>query len=156
MLRVCEISLSAFLKATKGVNSAFSQWHEIDQNSISAFAEATKDHQFIHVDPARAALTPFGGPIAHGFLPLSLLSALLEDGIGAINGVEMSMNYGFDKIRFLKPVCAGQSIRARFFLKDVEARSLGQTKLHIAVTVEIKNEEKPALIAEWLVLLIAK
>lgn len=133
-----------------------SKWHEIDQNRISAFAEVTKDHQFIHVDPARAISTPFGGTIAHGFLPLSLLSVMLEEGIGTISGVEMSMNYGFDKIRFLMPVRAGQSVRARFYLSEIEARPAGQSKLYITVTVDIQNEEKPALIAEWLVLLIAK
>lgn len=142
-----------------------SDWSEISQARIDAFAELTGDHQYIHVDPARAALTPFGGTIAHGYLTLSLLAMQAEQALSPIRGVVMGMNYGFDKIRFLAPVRAGKRVRAQFTLAEVVEHAAGATtavqpgaprqwRLRWQVTVEIEGESKPALVADWLTLLV--
>lgn len=132
-----------------------SGWMEVTQNRIDRFAEATDDHQFIHVDPVRARQSPFGGTIAHGFLSLSLLSTLFEDAVGPIDGASLSVNYGFNSVRMISPVRAGSRIRGRFALKDVVMRKPGQWQLTLDITVDIENEEKPALVCEWLVLCMA-
>ncbi|MCV6587324.1 MAG: MaoC family dehydratase [Marinibacterium sp.] len=144
-----DISLSDF-RARVGQDLGVSGWVVVDQPRINAFADATDDHQFIHVDPARAAETPFGGPIAHGFLTLSLLVPLARDAVPGIEGRKMAVNYGFDKIRFLAPVPAGARIRGRFRLLEVTQRAPGQVQTRTDVTVEIDGNDTPALIAEWL------
>jgi acyl dehydratase len=106
--------------------------------------------QFLHVDPAAAANTPFGGAIAHGFLTLSMLSAMAYDAVPRVEGVAMGVNYGFDKIRFVAPVLAGARIRGHFKLKAVTKRSGAEWQMRNGVEVEIEGGSKPALIAEWL------
>ena len=141
----------AKLKERVGSELGVSQWHPIDQDMIDRFAGVTGDHQFIHVDPARAkAETPFGGTIAHGFLTLSMLSILLSEVMPRIEGTITSINYGFEKIRFLTPVRSGARIRGRFVLKDVTERGKGEVLFRNEVTVEIEGGAKPALVAEWL------
>ena len=127
-----------------------SRWIEVDQARIDAFAEVTEDRQFIHIDPEAAKATPFGGTIAHGFLTLSLASAMSYDALPPLEGVVMGGNYGFDKLRFLAPVPAGSRVRGRFRLLSVEDKGGGRWLLKHELTVEIEGGDKPALIAEWL------
>ena len=138
------------LSALIGQEMGVSDWITVDQARIDAFAETTDDRQFIHIDPERAATTPFGGTIAHGFLTLSLLSAMTYEATPPLEGVVMGVNYGFDKIRFLAPVRAGKRIRGRFTLMSADDKGGGRWLLKHEVTVEIEGEPKPALIAEWL------
>ena len=133
-----------------GTEIGVSRWITVDQARIDAFAEITEDRQFIHIDPVAAAQTPFGGTIAHGFLTLSLLSAMTYDAVSPLDGVMMGVNYGFDKLRFLAPVPAGSNVRGRFKLLSAEDKGGGRWLLKHEVTVEIDGAEKPALIAEWL------
>lgn len=141
-------------KAKIGQTIGVSNWHGLDQARISAFAEVTGDHQFIHVDPDAAANTPFGGTIAHGFLTLSLTATMAPEAIAFLPGQRMFINYGFDKIRFLTPVPVGSRVRAKFVLDDVALRGPGQILHTIGVEVELENAEKPALIATWLSLAV--
>ena len=137
-----------------GADLGTSSWLLIDQARIDTFADCTLDHQFIHVDPVKAAQTPFGGTIAHGFLSLSLLSHFAGTvGCGFENAV-MGINYGFDRVRFLTPVKANSRIRARARLLDVQEKSPGQFLIKQEVSLEIEGEPKPALIAEWLTMAI--
>lgn len=131
-----------------------SDWFAIDQKRIDAFADATLDHQFIHVDPERARQTPFGGTIAHGFLTLSLLPFLQQSMADLVvpEGMKMGMNYGFDRIRFMAPVKVDSRVRARAKLLDAQERRAGQWLLRFEYAVEIEGGDRPALIAEWLVL----
>jgi acyl dehydratase len=122
----------------------------IGQSQIDAFADLTGDHQFIHVDPVRAAGTPFGGTIAHGFLTLSLLSRFAGKARPRIAGTRHSVNYGFDKLRFVAPVPAGARVRGRFRLTRLDQRAPGELTQHYEVTVEIEGAERPALIADWI------
>jgi acyl dehydratase len=140
--------------ALAGTEVGVSRWFAIDQPRIDAFADITEDRQFIHIDPEAARATPFGGAIAHGFLTLSMLSALAMDALPAIEGRVMGVNYGFDKLRFLSPVPAGARIRGRFKLESVTPRSASEYLFRTIVTVEIEGAAKPALIAEWLTLSI--
>jgi acyl dehydratase len=133
-----------------GSEIGVSRWFEISQARINAFAEITEDMQFIHIDPAAAGATPFGGPVAHGFLTLSMLSAMAYDAVPRVEGVAMGVNYGFDKVRFVAPVRAGARIRGRFKLMAVTQRSSSEWQMRNAVEVEIEGAPKPALIAEWL------
>lgn len=133
-----------------GQEVGVSRWIEIDQARIDAFAKITEDEQFIHVDPEAAQATPFGGTIAHGFLTLSLASAMSYDAVKPLEGVVMGVNYGFDKLRFLAPVPAGSKVRGRFKLLSAEDKGGGRWLLKHELTVEIEGSEKPALIAEWL------
>jgi len=137
-----------------GTEIGVSRWIEIDQERINAFARLTEDEQFIHIDPDMARHTPFGGTIAHGFLTLSLGSAMSYDAVKLIDGVVMGVNYGFDRLRFLAPVKAGKRVRGRFVLKNAENKGSdgGITRwlLTHEMTVEIEGEDKPALIADWL------
>lgn len=133
-----------------------SEWLEITQARIDQFADATNDHQFIHTDAEKAAQTPFGGTIAHGFLTLSLLSYLLSQNSIAPEGTVMGLNYGSDKVRYLTPVKAGQRIRAQQKVIEVAEKRPGQWLCKIAVTVEIDGESTPALIAEILTMFIVK
>ena len=136
-----------------GTEIGVSGWITVDQARIDAFANATEDHQFIHVDAEAAARTPFGGTIAHGFLSLSLLSRMAYDVMLVPEGLKMGVNYGFDRVRFLAPVRSGKRVRGRFVLQAADEKAPGQLLTRHAVTVEIEGEEKPALTAIWLGLL---
>lgn len=138
------------LQSLIGTEVGVSRWVEVDQARIDAFAKITEDEQFIHVDPEAAKATPFGGTIAHGFLTLSLASAMSYDAVAPLEGVVMGVNYGFDKLRFLAPVPAGSKIRGRFKLLGAEDKGGGRWLLKHELTVEIDGADKPALIAEWL------
>ena len=131
-----------------------SDWFTVDQDRINAFANATNDHQFIHVDPEAAKATPWGTTIAHGFLTLSLLPFLTASAGIVPEGMVMAINYGSDKVRFLEPVRVGSEIRARVRLADVTEKAPGRYLFKTDVTVEIKGSEKPALIAETLSMFI--
>ena len=133
-----------------GQEVGVSRWIAVDQARIDAFAEITEDRQFIHIDPEAAKATPFGGTIAHGFLTLSLASAMSYDAVPPLEGVVMGVNYGFDKLRFLAPVPAGSRVRGRFRLLSAEDKGGGRWLLKHELTVEIDGGDKPALIAEWL------
>lgn len=126
-----------------------SDWFAIDQDRIDRFADVTEDHQFIHVDPERAASSPFGGTIAHGMLTLSMIVHLCEKFAPDIEGLQMVINYGFDKVRFAAPVKVGKRIRAVAKLLEAKERG-GQLIVKTKVTIEIEDEPKPALAAEWL------
>ena len=131
-----------------------SAWLRIDQAQIDTFADATHDHQFIHVDAEKAAATPFGATIAHGFLTLSLVSHFLGECGIAPDNVQMAINYGSDKVRFLEPVRVGAEVRAQAVLKDVREKRPGQVLVTTRVTVEIRGAENPALVADILTLFI--
>ncbi len=134
-----------------GKTLGVSQWLRIDQDRINRFADVTQDHQFIHIDEEAAAKTPFGGTIAHGFLTLSMLSKFaLDGGMPVFDGVKMGVNYGFEKVRMVSPVRAGKRVRGVFTLMSAEEKTPGNWKLVMAVKVEIEDEEKPALVAEWI------
>jgi len=138
------------IRARVGEEIGVSSWIEVSQERIADFAEATEDRQFIHIDPAAAAQTPFGGTIAHGFLSLSLLSRMGAEVMLIPDGVKMAVNYGLDRVRFLAPVRAGKRVRGRFTLDSVEEKAPGQVLMRHIVTVEIEGEDKPALTAVWL------
>ena len=142
------------IRALEGTELGVSSWLTIDQERIDGFAEATDDRQFIHVDAAAAAQTPFGGTIAHGFLSLSLLSRMAVEVLPLPPTLRMVVNYGLDRVRFIAPVRSGKRVRGRFRLDCVEERSSGQLLLRHHVTVEIEDEDKPALTADWLALLL--
>jgi acyl dehydratase len=128
-----------------------SEWLLIDQAMIDRFAEATGDFQYIHVDPERAAQTPFGGTVAHGFLTLSLLSRLNATlGRPPIKGIRMGINYGLDRVRFVHPVRSGSRVRAVTTIAAIEEKRPGQFQQTLNVTVEIEGVEKPALTAVWI------
>ena len=133
-----------------GKEVGVSEWMTVDQNRINQFADATGDHQYIHVDPERAAQTPFGTTIAHGFLTMSLMVEMGYEGSTKLENSVMGINYGFDKLRFINPVKVDNRIRGRFQLVSAEEKNPNQWLLKHAVTVEIEGEDKPALIAEWL------
>jgi len=139
------------IKARIGQNIGTSKWFDIGQQRIDDFADATEDHQFIHIDVERAKKeTPFGGTIAHGFLTLSLLAPMGYDALPAIANRAMGINYGLDKVRFLSPVRAGSRVRGHYKLVDVTPRSPKELLFKYEVTVEIEGQERPALIAESL------
>ncbi len=138
------------LNSLVGQDVGVSSWHLIDQTRINAFADVTRDHQFIHVDPGRAAETPFGRTIAHGFLTLSLLSVMGQEAQPKLQGARMGINYGFDRIRFLSPVRVGSRIRGRFVLAHMTGVKDGEIDLLWKTTVEIEGEQRPALKADWL------
>ena len=138
------------IHAQVGREIGVSDWIEVSQDRISEFAEATEDRQFIHVDPAAAAQTPFGGTIAHGFLSLSLLSRMAADVMQVPDTTKMAVNYGLDRVRFLAPVRSGKRVRGRFVLDSVDEKAPGQILMRHTVTVEIEGEDKPALTAQWL------
>ncbi|MFC2177441.1 MaoC family dehydratase [Actinomycetota bacterium] len=138
----------------KGSDLGYSEWFLIDQQRVNDFADATIDHQFIHVDEAAATAGPFGGTIVHGFLTLSLLVHLASELAPPLDSLVMGINYGFEKIRFLAPVPVGSEIRAHMTVADVIERSPGQFLFTQDVTVEIRGKDKPALVAQWLSLQI--
>ena len=138
------------LQAKTGEVLGVSDWLEVSQERINKFAEATGDFQFIHVDEEKAKLTPFGGTIAHGFLTLSLIPVLSSMTEGArVTDVKMGVNYGGNKTRFISPVRAGKRVRAHVKLLDLVEKRPGQWQQTNEYTIEIEGEEKPALIAEW-------
>jgi len=150
----CTVSI-ATLDQHIGKEVGVTDWLEITQEQVNQFADATLDHQFIHVDPEAAAKTPFGGPIAHGFLTLSLLSYFAVNGAGvSVDGTVMGINYGLDKVRFVQPVRVGKRVRARSILLSGEEKKPNHLLFKQAVTVEIEGENKPALIAEWLTMVV--
>ncbi|MGB7240971.1 MAG: MaoC family dehydratase [Sulfitobacter sp.] len=142
------------LSACLGAEIGVSRWFAIDQSRIDAFAETTEDRQFIHLDPERAAMTPFGGTVAHGFLTLSMLSAMSYDALPKLRGQTTSVNYGFDKLRFVAPVIRRARIRGRFTLDRIEEREDRSLMLLLAVTIEIENHDRPAISALWRVLFL--
>jgi acyl dehydratase len=127
-----------------------SHWLNVGQARIDAFATVTEDDQFIHVDPVRASETVFGGTVAHGFLTLSLLSAMAYSVLPLIEGAAHGVNYGFDRVRFLHPVRSGSRVRARFTLVSATERPERAWLLTYDVSVEIDGAAKPALAAQWL------
>jgi acyl dehydratase len=141
------------IRARIGSETGVSGWLTVDQGRIDAFADATEDRQFIHVDPAAAAQTPFGGTIAHGFLTLSLLSRMGAEAMLLPETLRMAVNYGFERVRFIAPVRSGSRVRGRFVLASVDEKGPGQVLVRHSVTVEIEGQEKPALVASWLGLL---
>ena len=138
------------IRAKVGHPIGISDWIEVPQDRISAFADATDDHQFIHVDAKAAAAVGFGGTIAHGFLTLSLLSRMAADAMLIPDTTKMAVNYGLDRVRFLAPVKSGKRVRGHFTLESAEEKAPGQLLLKHQVTVEIEGEDKPALTAQWL------
>ena len=139
------------LQAMVGTVIGTSQWLTVDQPMIDKFAEATGDHQFIHVDVEKAKLTPFGGTIAHGFLSLSLMPALTATAdLPRPDGIKMGVNYGGNKTRFLAPVRSGKRVRGHFKLLELDEKRPGQWQQTVEYTLEIEGEDKPALIAEWI------
>lgn len=131
-----------------------SDWFPIDQDLVNRFADLTHDHQFIHVDVEAAKRTPLGGTIAHGFLTLSLQSHLAGAVMPRVEGATMVFNYGFDKLRFVSFVRVGARIRAAIVLKAVEPKGPGQTLVTYGLTVEIEGESRPAIVADWLSLVV--
>ncbi len=145
----------ATMQDAVGKELGVSDWFEVTQEDVNSFADVTRDHQFIHIDPEKAAQTPFGGTIAHGFMSLSMLSHLAEKGAGVwVENANMGVNYGFDKVRFIHPVRVGSKIRARSTLMSAEEKSPGQYLFKSAITIEIDGIEKPALMAEWLTMAV--
>ncbi len=135
---------------------AVSSWVLVDQPMIDRFADATGDHQFIHVDPERAAHTPFGGTIAHGFLIQSLLPRLRDEARpDATDGARMEVNYGTNKLRFVSAVRSGKAVRGRFRTVEILEKRPGQFQVTTEATIEIDGETKPALICEWVTQLLS-
>lgn len=144
------IATLAELRARVGQEIGASDWLVLDQQRINAFAEATGDHQWIHVDAERAGReTPFGSTIAHGFLTLSLMSALMRNTV-SIGGLRMIINYGLNRVRFVSPVPSGSRVRARVALAAVEDVK-DATQATWNITVEREGGDKPSVVAEWLV-----
>ncbi len=144
-----EMTIAEFERCV-GQEIGTSDWIAVDQSRIDAFANCTEDQQFIHVDPERARSTPFGGTVAHGFLTLSMLAKLAAMATPKL-AVEMSVNYGFDRIRFIVPVRSGERIRGRFTLRDFVWLDATRCRQTVEVVVEIEGHEKPALITDWIV-----
>ncbi|MFO3659570.1 MaoC family dehydratase [Pseudomonas amygdali] len=140
------------LKHYIGKDAECSDWLTIDQERINLFAEATGDFQFIHVDPVKAAQTPFGATIAHGFLSLSLIPKLMEGIMVLPEGLKMAVNYGMDSVRFVQPVLVNSRVRLKVQLTEVTEKKPGQWLLKAIATLEIEGQEKPASVAEPLTL----
>ena len=139
------------MKAKVGETLGSSEWLLVDQEMINKFADATGDHQFIHINEEMAKMTPFGGTIAHGFLTLSLFPVLMaKSDCPKVEGVKMGVNYGGNKVRFLAPVRSGKRVRGHFKLLELEEKRPGQWQQTLEFTVEIEGEDKPALMAEWI------
>ena len=139
------------LAAKVGENIGTSEWVEMSQDRINQFADATGDHQFIHINEEAAKMTPFGGTIAHGFLTLSLIPLLGASTDGPkVADVKMGVNYGGNKTRFISPVRSGKRIRGHWKLLEMVEKRPGQWQQTVEITIEIEGEDKPALIAEWM------
>jgi acyl dehydratase len=149
------LSLEAY-RALVGQEVLVGDWICVDQPMVDRFAELTGDRQFIHVDPERAARTPFGGTIAHAFLVLSLIGGVGVEALPRPAGMVFGLNYGFERVRFAAPVRTGKRVRPRFTLESVEERAPGQLISTLAVTIEIEGEDKPAVVADWLVLAVVR
>ncbi|MBB5958388.1 acyl dehydratase [Saccharothrix tamanrassetensis] len=141
------------LAAAKGEHLGHGAWHEITQQEIDLFADATGDHQWIHVDLEKAKAGPFGAPVAHGYLTLSLIPLLVRD-IYAVEGLKMGVNYGLNKVRFPSPVTVGSRVRASAELTEITELAQGMQAM-VKVIVEIEDNPKPACVAETVVLLVA-
>ncbi|MEJ8571376.1 MaoC family dehydratase [Microbaculum marinum] len=137
------------VNALVGQPLAPSRWRVIDQAMIDDFADLINDHQYIHVDPVRARASPFGGTVAHGFLSLSIFGGLAAEIAPKLENGQMSVNYGFDRIRFAAPVREGAEVRTVLTLKAVEAQGSGVVNLLYDAVLEIRGEGKPAIVAEW-------
>jgi acyl dehydratase len=148
------LSLAEY-RAANGREIGRSEWVLIDQRMIDAFAALTGDNQYIHIDPARARQSPLGGTVAHGFLTLAVVGGLGPKNIPPIEGTKIGYNYGFNRVRLVTPVASGSRIRAVFVARGAEERAPGQVMLTLDVTVEIENGTKPALVAEWLTLMVS-
>jgi acyl dehydratase len=137
--------------ATKvGQHIGTSEWVEMSQDRINLFADATGDHQFIHINEEAAKMTPFGGTIAHGFLTLSMIPYLSANSdLPKVEGVKMGVNYGGNKTRFIAPVRSGKRIRGHWKLVELVEKRPGQWQQTHEITIEIEGEDKPALITEW-------
>ena len=131
-----------------------SDWFLIEQSRINQFADVTLDHQYIHIDPERAAQTDLGGTIAHGFLMLSLLPKLVEKSMLTPEGMVMGINYGFDKVRFLNPVRPGDRVRETGAVLDMQDKGDGRYLQKLGVSLEIEGVDKPAVVCEWLNLFV--
>ena len=139
------------LKAKEGQSLGTSEWVVMSQERINQFAEATGDHQFIHVNEEAAKMTPFGGTIAHGFLTLSMIPYLSANSdLPRVDGVKMGVNYGGNKTRFISPVRSGKRIRGHWKLVELAEKRPGQWQQTHEITIEIEGEDKPALITEWI------
>ena len=139
------------LQTKVGEHLGTSDWVLVDQEMINKFADATGDHQFIHINEEAAKMTPFGGTIAHGFLTLSLFPVLMATSdCPKVTGVKMGVNYGGNKVRFLAPVRSGKRVRGHFKLLELDEKRPGQWQQTLEFSVEIEGEEKPALMAEWI------
>jgi acyl dehydratase len=149
------ISIKDF-KNSAGTELGPSDWLLIDQERINLFADATNDHQFIHVDPEKAAATSFGTTIAHGFLSLSIIPHLLAQITPIPEGIVMGINYGTDKVRFSQPVKVNSRVRVRARIEKVSERSGGQFMVKTRVTLEIEDRQRPAVIAEILSLYVVE
>jgi acyl dehydratase len=141
------------LEGTEERELGTSDWHRIEQRSIDQFAEATGDHQWIHVDPEAAAAGPFGGTIAHGYLSLSMLPMLMSE-VMSVEGARMGVNYGIERVRFTAPVPTGSEVRLHAKLLSAERRGEG-VLYRVGVQIEIRGAEKPALVGEVLYLVFA-
>jgi acyl dehydratase len=142
----------ADLEKAVGTHLGHSEWHTVNQDQIDAFAAATGDHQWIHVDPAKAAEGPFGSTVAHGFLTLSLLPMLTWQ-VYKVEGVKMGVNYGADKLRFPSPVPVGSRVRAGVELTSVTPNKLGY-QIATRVTIELDGSDKPACVADMLAVVV--
>ena len=127
-----------------------SKWFKVDQELINSFAKVTQDNQFIHIDHDKAKRTKFGTTIAHGFLTMSLLSAMYYDAVPETEGMSMGINIGFDKLRFLEPVKCDNNIRGVFMLSNIAEKNPKTVTLTWATKVEIEGNSKPALLASWI------
>jgi acyl dehydratase len=142
------------LKTAIGRDFGYTDFVTVTQEMINNFAKATLDHQWIHTDIERAKETPYGGTIAHGFLTLSLLTKFLED-LMHVNSMEIGMNYGLNKVRFMRPVPAGSKVRMKATLFDVEDYRGNGVKATLNTVLEVENSLKPVCVAEWMILLFA-
>ena len=141
------------LQAKTGEALGTSEWVEMSQEKINMFADATGDHQFIHVNEEAAKMTPFGGTIAHGFMTLSMIPALgASSDMPRLDGIKMAVNYGGNKTRFIAPVRSGKRIRGHWKLTEMVEKRPGQWQQTCEITIEIEGEDKPALICEWMTL----
>ncbi|MGJ8626161.1 MAG: MaoC family dehydratase [Sulfitobacter sp.] len=140
------------LIAAQGQEIGHSGWYTMDQARIDTFADVTEDHQFIHIDPVRAADTGFGGTVAHGMLTLSMISGMAYAALPLLAGQSASVNYGFEKVRFITPVRSGARIRGRFVLTEAKVRAGDKLMTRFDVEVEVDGESRPALTADWLIL----
>lgn len=143
------------LLGSAGQSLPVTDWFTVTQSQIDAFADCTHDHQFIHTDPQQAAQTPFGGTIAHGFLSLSMLSYFAQSFGLEVNGAQMGINYGFNKVRFISPVKVDSRIRCHARVVEVTEPNPNQFYVTYDVTIELEGNDKPALVAQWIGIQVA-